>query len=209
MGRVLDSQTTFACFLCHSTAVVHEGEQVLAEKSLFNVGCERCHGPGRDHVEAVRAGKPDTSIYRYRSASAETIMRLCSECHRGPGAIKAADIDRDPDLPRFAGTALNASKCYQLSGGKLSCSSCHNPHQSASHDLASYNRVCRSCHSTGTTPVSKPRVCPVNKVSGCVSCHMPAQSVDFPAALKFHNHRIKVYPADVKQEAAAKTPSTG
>jgi hypothetical protein len=196
MGRVLDSGSTFACFVCHSTNLVHEGEQALPDQSRFNVGCERCHGPGKEHVEQAHAGLKPEHVWGYRTASADTIMRLCGECHREPGAIPEHELDTSPDLARFAGTALAASKCYKLSEGRLSCLSCHNPHARVSTDRAAYNRVCQGCHSG--KPAAQ-TLCPVNRKSGCVSCHMPAQHMPDPAEVKFHSHLIKAYTQEPEQ----------
>jgi hypothetical protein len=201
MGRVLSAGVAFSCFVCHSTNLVHKGEQALPEQSRFNVGCERCHGPGRDHVAAARKrnGKP-TGVWRYGGVSADTVMRLCGECHRQPGAIPADQLDTAPEVARFAGTALAASKCYQRSQGRLSCLSCHNPHQTVSTDHAAYDRVCRSCH---TGKAEKQKVCPVNQTSGCASCHMPARHMPDPQEVKFHSHYIKAYRKATKDQAAA------
>ena len=59
----------------------------LETATLFpNVSCERCHGPGRDHVEAARRGED-----RPAHAQWGTILyhpwvevNLCGECHRLP-----------------------------------------------------------------------------------------------------------------------------
>ena len=130
------------------------------------MGCERCHGPGRDHILAARGGRPRSGIYSYGRASAGTIMELCEGCHRGPQAVPDAELESAVDLPRFQGTALAASKCYRNSGGRISCLSCHNPHRNASHDTAGYERVCAGCHSAAS-PGSKS--CPVNPRAGCIS----------------------------------------
>jgi hypothetical protein len=197
MGQVLDSTATFTCLGCHSTNVVRDGERALPEKSLLNVGCERCHGPGKEHVEHARSGFKPGLVWDYRSASADTVMRLCGDCHREPGAIPEQELGSSPDLARFAGTALAASKCYQQSNGRLSCLTCHNPHSRVSTDQAAYNRVCLSCHS-GESAEKRP--CPVNPSSRCVNCHMPATSMD-PPEVKFHNHLIKVYSPEEKRSA--------
>jgi hypothetical protein len=197
MGRVLDAGSAFSCFVCHSTNLVHEGEQALPEQSRLNIGCERCHGPGKEHVEQARAGVKPGYVWNYRAASADTVMRLCGECHREPGAIPDHELDSSPDLARFAGTALAASKCYRRSAGRLSCLSCHNPHTPVSTDRAAYNRVCQGCHS-GMADTQK--LCPVKSPGtgavggGCVSCHMPPRHMPDPAEVKFHSHYIKPYP---------------
>lgn len=190
MGRVLQSGDSFSCFICHSTNLVHQGEQALPDRSRFNVGCERCHGPGKEHVEAARAGRKPGHVWDYRGASADTVMQLCGQCHREPGAIPEDKLDEQPDSARFAGTALGASKCYKNSGGRLSCLSCHNPHEPVSTDRASYERVCKSCH---TGQAGGQKLCPVNRASRCISCHMPERHMPDPPEVKFHYHFIKPY----------------
>jgi len=190
MGRLLEAGEAFSCFICHSTTLVHEGETPRPEKSIFNVGCERCHGAGREHAESARNGQKAGSIFRFRDASADTIMRLCGECHRSPQSIPEEELETSVDLPRFAGTALGASKCYQKSGGKLSCVSCHDPHAGVSRSATSYEKVCISCHN-GQSAAQKP--CPVKPKSGCIPCHMPPQSLGDPEEVKFHNHWIRVF----------------
>jgi predicted CXXCH cytochrome family protein len=117
-------------------------------------------------------------------------MRLCGECHRSPQTIPEDELEITVDLPRFAGTALGASKCYQKSGGKLSCVSCHDPHAGVSKKVDTYEKVCVSCHG-GQTAAQKP--CPVKPKSGCISCHMPPQALGDPEEVKFHNHWIRIY----------------
>jgi len=204
MGSLLQNGREIACFICHSTYLVRENSQIHPERSRANVGCQRCHGPAKAHLEAVKAGKAPGPIYRYTSASQETIMRLCGDCHRSPGAIPENELDTDPNLARFSGTALALSKCYQNSAGTLTCVSCHNPHPKVSHDLSRYEAVCRSCHdrATAKAPGHTARLCAVNQKSGCVSCHMPAVSVGEPAEVKFRHHWIRVWPKE-KSDAGA------
>jgi len=203
LGRPLDNGTVFSCFICHSTTLVHEGETPRPEQSIFNVGCERCHGAGREHVRLARTEKQPGAIYRFRGAPADRVVRLCGECHRSPKTIPDDELESTVDLPRFAGTAFGASECYRQSAGKLSCITCHQPHPRASEDRKGYERVCLSCHSGGqaVVRVASPaktggtgKACPVNPRSGCISCHMPAQSLGDPEEVKFHNHWIRVYP---------------
>lgn len=193
-GRVQDPMSARKCLGCHSTMVFGEGQTLDSERSILDIGCERCHGPGREHVEeASRGVKEPGGIYRYTSASAGTLMRLCSECHRGPGTAPGDALERDPALPRFAGTALAASRCYTSSGGRMSCLSCHDPHLKVSRDTSAYVRACQKCHDGKE---GNWRVCPVNQTDGCIRCHMPASTAGFGAKNLFHNHWIKTYPVD-------------
>jgi hypothetical protein len=64
------------CFSCHATGATHaEGPRHPAQvtEALAGVGCEDCHGPGRDHVASPAAGQLD------RDPPEST----CVRCHDG------------------------------------------------------------------------------------------------------------------------------
>jgi hypothetical protein len=57
-GRGMTSAQVRECLACHTTLTSRKKvDQVDTATLVPNVSCERCHGPGRDHVEAVRNGK--------------------------------------------------------------------------------------------------------------------------------------------------------
>jgi hypothetical protein len=91
---------------------------------------------------------------------------------------------RDPWNARHQPLLLAASACFQRSGSRLSCLTCHAPHSVVERNQAAYDRTCAGCHAAPrhSAPVAgKP----------CVACHMPA--VKLTAGLAFANHRIAVY----------------
>src|SRR5262249_14544718 len=52
-GRRYPPAGTLKCFECHTTVTSDRGPLVLDEATMIpDVGCERCPGPGRSHVEA-------------------------------------------------------------------------------------------------------------------------------------------------------------
>jgi hypothetical protein len=191
VGRRLELPEEVACFQCHVTALVRSGNQLQPERSILGVGCESCHGPGRAHVDAVERGDRDRRIARLSDQRERVSLALCGQCHRTPEFGDPADPLVASQLPRLQGLALSLSKCFKGSAGKLSCITCHDPHRDADRTTHSeYNRACGSCHAAA---VPNQVVCPRAPVGDCVSCHMPAQTVDIPSQPRFRTHWIKVW----------------
>jgi hypothetical protein len=176
-GRHYGAPETLKCFECHTTITSDRGPLALDPATWIpNIGCERCHGPGRAHIEAVGRGDPDAPlVLAFGPARWSTVdeMRMCGSCHRlpemGEPALLAAD---SPVLARFQPVRLMQSVCYQESRGALSCVTCHDPHARTSTDVTGYEAVCRSCHHAP----SQTR-CKVSPETGCVQCHMPRRDV--------------------------------
>lgn len=176
------------CLLCHVTTLQRDEHGVRLDTSILGVGCERCHGPGRRHIQKVQRREPDPAMKVYRQANAATITEICSQCHRDSNNASLQDPHARINLPRFQGLALEQSPCYKKSR-TLSCITCHKPHENAQTSLAYYDKICMSCHA----PKQDVKLCPVNTRSGCTECHMPKQRVsDIPVA-EYRNHWIKVW----------------
>ena len=64
-----------ACFSCHATGVFHPDgpKHPAALGNLINVGCESCHGPGREHVKKPTGGQ----------MVASPDVNVCTQCHDG------------------------------------------------------------------------------------------------------------------------------
>jgi hypothetical protein len=182
---------------CHTTnfhAVVHGVGPEAADRSI---GCERCHGPGGDHVLAVAAGFSDPAIISPGQASPAAINQVCAQCHD----IQRTEIINAPrtDTPwlRYQSLTLTWSRCYTEGDGTLSCSTCHDPHEKADPSVARNEAKCLSCHapepatsSAGPSPAptsgrradpsqgrpatkGSATACPINATRGCIECHMP------------------------------------
>jgi len=73
------------CLLCHTVGFGAQGGYVNKARTpqLRGVQCESCHGPGRAHVQAARAGRPHTGDI------ARAVPRTaCVKCHtaeKSPG----------------------------------------------------------------------------------------------------------------------------
>lgn len=124
------------------------------------ISCERCHGPGKAHVEYHRAASPPVTpdpIVNPAQLSPSKREAVCNACHlQGIDEVRRygrTDFDFRPGMDLgevwsifVEGTGVNASgqttavshvqqmhasRCYLGSDGKLGCISCHDPHRLA------------------------------------------------------------------------------
>jgi predicted CXXCH cytochrome family protein len=198
LGETLDQESLTRCFLCHTTALVRESEKVKPESSILGVGCEACHGPGRDHIAAAKRREADLLMARLSTNRRQVSDQLCNQCHRPMG--NAEVVATDPQLPRLQGTALALSACFTKSKGRLSCLTCHDPHRNAEATTrVQYNAICMSCHVPSVQTVA----CKVQPQGDCVPCHMPTQVVPLPNSPKFPTHWIKVWESENAAGSAA------
>jgi hypothetical protein len=181
--RIFDpAATILRCFSCHSTGPLSISEDRRITPREQGVRCEACHGP-------AAAQSRDPARVRPRNParlSADEINQLCGECHRMPMPDYDEISLRSPWNARHQPFLLAASKCFRESGRRLSCLTCHSPHQPLETKSEGYDAVCASCHAT-----PRPRTAVAGRA--CVECHMPV--VRPQAYLKFSNHRIAIYAA--------------
>ncbi len=182
LGQAQTAGTIFRCFNCHATNV-RPGPDLSGMQA--GIQCERCHGAAGNHVQA-----PSRRNIR-RDASVEA----CAECHRMPDP-KALDRLRpevsDPMSIRFAPVGLTASKCFAASG-KMSCTTCHDPHGRPQAEKPAYEKKCQGCHALAPVASS---ACPRVENTNCLSCHM-RKATPLPG-LTFTDHRIRIYPAGAR-----------
>ncbi|ODU00784.1 MAG: hypothetical protein ABS79_02795 [Planctomycetes bacterium SCN 63-9] len=199
------------CIECHGTQTVPPIKKGLTPETMIpNVSCERCHGPGRAHVEAATrlaasggdgSDLPSLAMPFNGEEDGTKQVAMCGHCHRLPSMIPTDWIRTDnATLARFPSVGLSFSACYTKSAGTLSCTTCHEPHGRTSTDTAAYEAICLSCH-TAQEEKGKPasleptasttnKPCPVNPRNGCVECHMPLRKPS-EAGLRFTDHWIR------------------
>ena len=131
------------CLSCHVTnpqALLGNSGPEAADHSI---GCEKCHGPGGNHLLAIAAKFPDLAIARPNLASGARVVKICAQCHSPRGKTVSPD---DPNSVRFQGTTLTWSRCYTESNDALDCVTCHDPHRNAVTSPSHYEARCLSCH---------------------------------------------------------------
>lgn len=182
-GKVLRGDKLTSCIRCHTTQGEIVRQQI--ENLSPHVGCQNCHGAGREHVMAMESDTQD-GYTGFTEQSASEEVEMCGRCHRLAHSESGAEVSRnDIRIVRFQSVGLLQTRCYTESEGRLRCTSCHDPHQAVSRDAAHYVDRCLSCHHA---PDSKS--CPVSPQKNCIQCHMPA--IDIHRGIKFHDHWIRV-----------------
>jgi tetratricopeptide (TPR) repeat protein len=175
------------CLSCHTTNFGAIERNVGPESADHSIGCENCHGPGGHHVLAAEASFPDLAIINPGKDHAGATNQLCGRCHDLSEPQKFTGGPDDPGWFRFETRRLRASRCYVDSGGAVHCVTCHDPHRNAETLAGPYEAKCLSCHGSGPGKT----ICPVNRTSGCVQCHMPRVWREQTHSYKT-DHRIRV-----------------
>ena len=180
-GRVLTPFLEVRCLTCHGEPRSY-GTRVES-----GVGCENCHGPGQAHLVALGRHSKDLGILNPDKQPVADRMRQCAQCHAGSSVVE--DPLPDDLLISDQVMALKNSECWRQSGGEIWCTNCHNPHQDASRAVldARAERTCLRCHSATVTKHAG--LCPVNRVTGCVGCHLRDQ---IRGAFVIADHWIRV-----------------
>jgi predicted CXXCH cytochrome family protein len=194
-GRVLTPYLERRCLTCHAEP------RSRGTRIESGVSCENCHGPGQPHLVAISKHSRDLGILNPNKLPVAERMRPCSQCHAGSSLV--ADPLPDDLLISDQVTALKNSECWRESGGGITCTNCHDPHKDASRPVlvARAEKTCLGCHRA--TLKNRAGLCPVNRITGCVECHMPNQ---IRGAFVIAEHWIRVHP-EQKVKAAAHNPA--
>jgi hypothetical protein len=186
---------------------------------VLGISCERCHGPGREHVSRHQSASADIfteAIVNPSKLTRERDVEVCAQCHAGmrwPTAPAYSYVPGEP-LDEYLGAdrsdpnatidvhgghvgLLKRSRCYQAST-TLTCSTCHKVHESQ-RDAAAFSARCLTCHkmeNCGTFGKMGAKI-----ATGCIDCHMPIQqskaissdSEGRQIKAPVRNHWIKVY----------------
>lgn len=177
------------CVSCHSTTGTVVDQTIVDH--IPNVNCEKCHGPGSEHVRQARVSNnpPPFSIGR-ADWTTESEIRLCGTCHRMPQDVSRKALrEYGTPLIRFQPIGLLRSECYLQSEGELKCTTCHDPHVAVKEKTnAAYVQDCINCHLENSDAHV---ACPVSPSEGCIECHMPGVKGEHDVV--FFDHWIRVH----------------
>lgn len=224
------------CIECHgsnATAFKDADGNTYFDKTsiVYGISCERCHGPAAKHVqyhEEHPNEKNAAFILIATQLSRQQKMDACALCHSGirqeiqPAfTFKTGDKLDDFSAPTYKKDStssldvhgnqyglLTASKCFKNST-QLTCSSCHNVHNTELNMPQIFSQRCMSCHTEAAH-----NTCTIKPVAGlilsnnCIDCHMPklasskiflqTANPDDSSPDYVRTHLIKVYPDATK-----------
>lgn len=194
LGERMSTDETRDCFACHTTNSV-SGFHLHLETMTLGVSCEACHGPGGDHVAAIKAGDTaKASIFNPGKLAPGDLDDFCGACHRTWWKVQMLHIQGVNNV-RFQPYRLENSPCWSPDDARISCLACHNPHELVvRNNPGFYDAGCLKCHVTRTPakpdPTHPGKPCPVG-TKDCVTCHMP--KYELPGGhFKFTDHDIRV-----------------
>jgi hypothetical protein len=184
-GRVMQGKEPRECFGCHTTGARH-GPTLQLQTYEAGVQCESCHGPGADHVDAMRAGRQEKgSIRSLANMDAQESFEFCGTCHRTWQTVMTMGI-KGINTARFPAYRLTGSPCFSIEDKRISCTACHDPHGALVSEDRYYDSRCTACHSQA----GGKKTCTVAR-ENCTSCHM--QRVSPPEAHHaFPDHWFRV-----------------
>ena len=111
LGMPLSDDAVRRCLSCHVTNPQALLGNTGPEAADHSIGCEKCHGPGGNHLLAIAAKFPDPAICAAQPGLGARVLKICAECHspRGKtrltrrshlGAVSGHDPDMEPLLYR-------------------------------------------------------------------------------------------------------------
>ncbi|GIX04204.1 MAG: hypothetical protein KatS3mg114_0073 [Planctomycetaceae bacterium] len=188
------------------------------------IGCERCHGPGERHIAWHRGDRREQTDPIVNPVKLAPHLResVCLQCHLiganrilrygrrdddfRPGMdlneiwtifVKGTGVAEDLTTEAVSqAEQMLASRCYQASGGRFGCLSCHDAHQIPQPEEKStyYRQRCVQCHDEqagetgcGLTQAQRRQQ---QADDSCIACHMPRLAANDVPHTSQTDHRV-------------------
>jgi predicted CXXCH cytochrome family protein len=219
------------CGYCH---VVGFDKEKLTWHEL-SVGCEACHGPASNHIDARLEDKYKTIVnpatLPFRAAS-----DVCGQCHtRGKSPDKKWDFPVGYKVGDYLGPqnftiAEKADKSAWWPSGHvkqhrqqypewkgsqhakagIGCSTCHSVHEAKTKfaTMMNPNNLCQSCHgNVSTDPVrGHAPIMGAPQHADCIGCHMPPTGQSATRGDE-RSHQFRTIPPKVTMELGEGDPA--
>jgi len=215
---------SYSCMFCHNGyPAVEPGQDSVGADPIYpaqmpeGIDCQRCHGPGRQHIEAVQSGQPkekiQAAIVNPKRLPAESQMEVCMQCH-----LETTTFPLPNAIQRFGRGAFSYRAGEPLAGYILQfdhakgsgheekfeiASSAYRLRQSACFLKSKGALQCTSCHDPHSVPRGEAAVahyaavcksCHSNAHApspDCASCHMPKRRTEDVVHVAVTDHKIQ------------------
>jgi len=214
-----------SCLRCHMSSVQASDQGTINRYQGLpflhtGITCESCHGDSQQHV--LTKGK--SKIVNPARLDAERRDSVCISCHlEGDVSVERtghSSLNYQPGEPISDYLAyyvrsganltkrgvseveqLSQSTCKRMSGERMSCSSCHDPHftPDAEQRTAFFRGKCLACH-------SQPEFAKEHhpEKQDCTSCHMGRIGAANILHVAWTDHRILKLPESPEAEPRTK-----
>lgn len=215
------------CMFCHNGypkldpgSRAHGADATFPAKLPEGIDCQRCHGPGRAHIEAAAAGKPASEarllIYNPGRQSVERQLEVCMQCHLESTSralpYSIVRFDREPYSYRPAEPLASYVIHFDYPPGKGPedhfeiAHAAYRLRKSRCFTATGGTLVCTRCHDPHEAkrgPEAERQYTAVcrgchrsahagqRRDSGCTDCHMPKRRTDDVVHVVMTDHLIR------------------
>lgn len=203
------------CLFCHAGSFAQVAgsinEYAAQPFSHLTISCNRCHGPVGDHV----ANPSSSNIVNPAGLDPAARDSVCEQCHL-KGVAHVLNLGKqfsdfvvgqplentfttypysmlNGEQPPFKvishSEQLALSRCKQVTGSRMWCGRCHDPHNEPTNVVPYYRAKCLGCHARTHFAVNHP-----SNSSNCIACHMPKREANDGGHTVFTDHRIQRTP---------------